>query len=96
MNRLQKRVSIQELTLRWHCSENTIFEIIEDGLLPVFAKSYYFDYASDEVSAKIQVTIDHTEKAKKIYPLLIDTNKIEDNPLLPSLVTLSLGEDYEL
>ena len=98
MNRLQKRVSIRELILRWHCSENTIFEIIEDGLLPVFAKSYYFDYANDEVSAKIQVTIDHTEKAKKIYPILLEMDKTlnKDNPLLPSPITLRIGEDYEL
>lgn len=96
MNRLQKRVSIQELAVRWNCSENTIFEIIEDGLLTVYAKSYYFDYNNHEGSAKIQVTIDHSEKAKKIYPFFLETNNIEENPFLPGSLKISLGEDYEL
>jgi hypothetical protein len=97
----QRRFSISEISKRWGCTEQAIFDLIQDGIIPIYSKSFLFSINSNEASALLSVPIVHSDNAKKIIPFLNESNEIytskEDwNPLDDYPVRLSNGEDHKL
>lgn len=92
----KKRFSIREIADRWHCNVNTVIDYIEDKLLPVYAKTYIFNYETDEGKARISVLRKSATFTEKLNEVITKTNSARDNPLLPSPLTIEIGEDSQL
>ena len=97
-NKFKIRFSLTELAHRWNCTENTIIDYIEDGVLPVYAKSYILTYTINEAITTIQLVRKNSIFAADLDKLIKETNsKANDgNPCLPNPLEVKLGGDCKL
>jgi len=100
-----RRYSIKELAERWNCSESTIIHYIEDGDLPIYAKTLLvteirpslFDVDDVDIEERSYLKI-NSEDVKRFYESAENWNRKYwiNNPVLPKPATITQGRDFLL